>query len=59
MLSVGLHLRIIGRPARIGGLERFLAHAASRPGTWFARRDEIARAWRAAAGLPPWRADSF
>ena len=54
MLSVGLHLRIIGRPARIGGLERFLDHAASRPGVWFARRDEIAHAWRAGIGLPPW-----
>ncbi|WNJ90335.1 polysaccharide deacetylase family protein [Bosea sp. 685] len=45
MMTVGLHLRIIGRPGRIGGLERFLAHAASKPGTWFARRDEIARHW--------------
>ena len=59
MLSVGLHLRIIGRPARIGGLERFLAHAASKPGVWFARRDEIARAWRAAVGLPAWRPGAF
>jgi peptidoglycan/xylan/chitin deacetylase (PgdA/CDA1 family) len=55
MLSVGLHLRIIGRPGRIGGLERFLAHAASHPDVWFARRDAIAHAWRAMAGLPPWR----
>ena len=47
MLSVGLHLRIIGRPGRIGGLERFLTHAASQPGTWFARREDIARAWLA------------
>ena len=54
MMSVGLHLRIIGRPARIGGLERFLAHAAARPGVWFARRDDIARAWRAGLGLPEW-----
>ena len=54
MMSVGLHLRIIGRPGRIGGLERFLAHAAARPGVWFARRDAIAHAWRAGAGLPPW-----
>ncbi|SFJ87628.1 Peptidoglycan/xylan/chitin deacetylase, PgdA/CDA1 family [Bosea sp. OK403] len=45
MMTVGLHLRIIGRPGRIAGLERFLAHAASKPGTWFARRDEIARHW--------------
>ena len=47
MMSVGLHLRIIGRPGRIGGLERLLAHAAGKPGVWFARRDEIAHAWRA------------
>ena len=55
MLSVGLHLRIIGRPGRIAGLERFLAHVASKPGVWFARRDEIAHAWRAGVGLPPWQ----
>ena len=54
MLSVGLHLRIIGRPARIGGLERFLHHVAGHPDVWFARRDEIARVWRAGVGLPPW-----
>jgi allantoinase len=55
MLSVGLHLRIVGRPARIGGLERLLAHMASRDGVWFARRDEIAHAWRKLAGLPAWQ----
>lgn len=54
MLSIGLHLRIIGRPARIGGLERLLAYMASRPGVWFARRDAIAEAWRTGLGLPPW-----
>lgn len=50
MMTVGLHLRIIGRPGRIAGLERFLAHAASKPGVWFARRDEIARHWLKAIG---------
>ncbi len=55
MMSVGLHLRIIGRPARIGGLERFLAHVAEKPGARFARRDEIAHAWRQVADLPAWR----
>ena len=45
MLSVGLHLRIIGRPGRIAGLTQLLRHAASKSGVWFARRDEIARAW--------------
>jgi len=54
MMTVALHPRIIGRPGRISGLERFLAHAASRPGVWFARRDEIAHAWRAGIGLPRW-----
>lgn len=50
MMTVGLHLRIIGRPGRIAGLERFLAHVASKPGVWFARRDEIARHWLTAIG---------
>ena len=50
MMSVGLHLRIIGRPGRIGGLERFLAHVASKSGVWFARRDQIARHWLEATG---------
>jgi peptidoglycan/xylan/chitin deacetylase (PgdA/CDA1 family) len=54
MMSVGLHLRNSGRPGRIAGLERFLAYAAAKPGVWFARRDAIAHAWRAAVGLPPW-----
>ena len=45
MLSVGLHLRIIGRPARIGGLERVLNHMRAKGGVWFARRDQIARHW--------------
>ncbi len=56
MLSIGLHLRIIGRPARIGGLERLLDHMAATPGVWFARRDAIAHHWRAGLGLSPWQA---
>lgn len=55
MLSIGLHLRIIGRPARISGLEALLAHMANRPGVWFARRDAIAEAWRNGLGLPAWQ----
>jgi peptidoglycan/xylan/chitin deacetylase (PgdA/CDA1 family) len=54
MMSVGLHLRIIGRPGRIGGLERFLTAVASRPELWIARRDAIAHHWRARMSLPPW-----
>jgi peptidoglycan/xylan/chitin deacetylase (PgdA/CDA1 family) len=45
MMSIGLHLRIIGRPARIGGLETVLSHIAATPGVWIAPRREIARVW--------------
>jgi allantoinase len=58
MMSVGLHLRIMGRPGRIAGLEKFLTHASSKADVWFARRDEIAHAWRAGIGLPPWQPSS-
>lgn len=47
MLSIGLHLRIIGRAARISGLQTALAHMRQSGGerVWFARRDAIARHW--------------
>ncbi len=45
MMSVGLHPRMIGRPARIGGLETVLRHLRQRGGAWIARRDAIARHW--------------
>jgi allantoinase len=47
ILSVGLHLRIIGRPGRIAGLHNFLEQASQRDGVWFARRCDIAHAWLA------------
>lgn len=49
MLSVGLHLRMIGRAARIGALEAILQHAAARP-VWVATREQIARHWIEHAG---------
>ena len=45
MLSIGLHLRIIGRPARMSGLEAVLKHVARTPGIWVAPRRDIARHW--------------
>lgn len=42
MMSIGLHLRIIGRPGRIGALEKFLAHVTKKPGTWITTRRAIA-----------------
>lgn len=45
MLSVGLHCRIIGRPARITALERFLDYVLEHERVWICRRVEIARHW--------------
>ena len=45
MMSVGLHCRITGRPARAVALKNFLEYACSLPGVWFARRTDIARWW--------------
>jgi peptidoglycan/xylan/chitin deacetylase (PgdA/CDA1 family) len=45
MMSIGLHLRIIGRPSRIDGLRRVLTHIRDRGHTWIARRDAIAHHW--------------
>ena len=45
MMSVGLHCRIAGRPARAVAVEQFLDYARGFPGVWFARRIDIARWW--------------
>lgn len=46
MLSVGLHLRIAGHPARAAGLARFLDDVMARDDVWICRRSDIARHWR-------------
>jgi len=55
MMSLGVHLRIIGRPGRIGALEKFLRHVRTQGGeqVWLARRCDIAAhyAAQAAEGL--------
>jgi peptidoglycan/xylan/chitin deacetylase (PgdA/CDA1 family) len=45
MMTVGLHTRIIGRPARAPALARVLAHMTAKGGAWFATRAAIARHW--------------
>ncbi|QMW22918.1 polysaccharide deacetylase family protein [Sandaracinobacteroides saxicola] len=42
MMSLGLHLRIIGRPGRIWAFEEFLKHVTARPDVWIATRGDIA-----------------
>lgn len=45
MLSIGLHCRLIGRPARAACLARFLDYAMGHEKVWFATRLDIARHW--------------
>lgn len=45
MMSVGLHMRVIGHPARAAGLERFLDYVRGFDGVWITRRLDIARHW--------------
>lgn len=47
MMSLGVHLRIIGRPGRIRALERLIQHVQSRSGVWVATRHQIATWWAA------------
>lgn len=43
MMSLGLHLRIIGRPGRIWALEEFFRHVRSKSGVWVTTRRAIAQ----------------
>jgi peptidoglycan/xylan/chitin deacetylase (PgdA/CDA1 family) len=46
LMSVGLHCRLVGRPARAAALAKFLDYAKSRDRVWITRRIDIARHWR-------------
>ncbi|HTV50703.1 MAG TPA: allantoinase PuuE [Steroidobacteraceae bacterium] len=45
MLSVGLHCRLVGRPARAAALERFLDYVSEHSHVWICRRLDIAEHW--------------
>ncbi len=45
MMSIGLHCRLIGQPARAKGLADFLDYISSLPHVWIATRLAIARHW--------------
>ncbi len=47
MMSVGLHGRISGHPARAPALARFLDYVQRHEAVWICRREEIARHWMA------------
>ena len=52
MMSVGLHMRMIGHPARAAGLERLLDYMLKQEGVWITRRIDIARHWIATHPYP-------
>ena len=52
MMSVGLHMRLMGHPARAAGLERFLDYVGKHQGVWITRRADIARHWIATHPYP-------
>lgn len=45
MMSVGMHSRLLGKPGRIGALQRLLDHLQRHDGVWICRRIDIARHW--------------
>jgi len=45
MMSIGMHMRILGHPARTAGLWRLLDYLQTQQGVWITRRLDIARHW--------------
>ncbi len=52
MMSVGMHPRILGHPARTAGLRKFLDHVQSHEKVWICRRLDIARHWAEHFAVP-------
>ena len=45
MMSVGLHMRLMGRPGRAAALARFFDHVERHDHVWVCRRVDVARHW--------------
>ncbi|WP_067094081.1 allantoinase PuuE [Marinomonas atlantica] len=45
MMSIGMHSRTLGKPARFMALKKFLDYVQSHDGVWIARRSDIANHW--------------
>ncbi len=52
MMSLGLHLRIIGRPGRIGALRQFFEYVRQQKSVWVTTRLQIARHFKAQVAAP-------
>jgi putative urate catabolism protein len=46
MLNIGMHCRLLGRPARMRSLQKFLDYVQGHTQVWICRRVDIARHWR-------------
>jgi putative urate catabolism protein len=45
MMSIGMHCRLLGRPARFKALQKFLDHIEKHDRVWVCRRIDIAKHW--------------
>ena len=45
MMSLGLHMRLMGRPGRAAALARFFDYVERHPHVWICRRIDVARHW--------------
>ncbi|MBS0219245.1 MAG: allantoinase PuuE [Proteobacteria bacterium] len=52
MMSIGMHMRLIGHPARTAGLWRLLDYLQAQKGIWITRRIDIANHWTATHPYP-------
>ena len=52
LMSIGLHDRLIGRPARAVGLIRFLEHVRKHDKVWFCTGEQVADHWRSVCPAP-------
>lgn len=46
MMTIGLHSRVVGKPARFWALRELIRYIKGHEGVWFATREEIANHWR-------------
>ncbi|MAV76688.1 MAG: allantoinase [Actinobacteria bacterium TMED172] len=45
LLNIGLHSRIIGRPARFKALKKFVSYIKSKSNVWICKREDVAHYW--------------
>ena len=46
MMNIGMHCRLLGKPGRLGALQRFLDYVQKHDKVWICRRIDIARHWQ-------------